>query len=277
MTDEIVGTMEAGDVVELVSHQDGWYETKYAGGTAWISEEYVSADGGARTALTLAEYEALAAAQPEAAAEENPAAAGYEQTWTDTSAWVPEVPAAPAADMSAQSWEQETAAAADPYAADPYAGETYAEDPYAGETYAADPYAGETYTAPEETAAAAESGYVQEEAVSAGSDDLDLLAAIIQCEAGGESREGKVAVGACVLNRVRDGAFPDSISDVVYQSGQFTPAMTGQLDQTMAEGARADCYEAAQAALAGENPIGDLLFFHAGGGSGLTIGNQTFY
>lgn len=116
-----------------------------------------------------------------------------------------------------------------------------------------------------------------EAAAGVSQSDLDLLAAIIQCEAGGESYTGKVAVGACVLNRMESGSFPDTISDVIYQSGQFTPAMTGSLDQTLAEGARADCYEAAQAALAGENPIGDLLFFHAGGGDGLTIGNQTFY
>ena len=107
--------------------------------------------------------------------------------------------------------------------------------------------------------------------------DLDLLAAIIQCEAGGESREGKVAVGACVLNRMDSESFPDTMEDVIYQSGQFTPAMTGGLDAVLAEGAREDCYEAAEAALSGENPIGNLLYFHAGGGDGLTIGNQTFY
>ena len=122
------------------------------------------------------------------------------------------------------------------------------------------------------------SGSVQEEAASAVSgSELDLLAAIIQCEAGGESHEGKVAVGAVVLNRVRSGQFPDNITDVVYQSGQFSPVASGILSNVLAQGARSDCYEAARDALAGENPVGDCLYFNSGSGQGIQIGNQHFY
>ena len=113
--------------------------------------------------------------------------------------------------------------------------------------------------------------------VSVGGGDLDLLAAIIQCEAGGESRTGKVAVGAVVLNRVNSGSFPDSISAVVYQGGQFSPVSNGSLSRTLANGARSDCYEAAQAALNGENPVGNCLYFNSGSGKGIQIGNQHFY
>ena len=111
----------------------------------------------------------------------------------------------------------------------------------------------------------------------ASSSDLDLLASIIYCEAGGESYEGQVAVGAVVLNRMESSLYPDDMTDVIYQDGQFTPAMTGWLDQVRASGVPDYCYDAAQAALNGENPVGDCLYFHAGGGDGLTIGNQTFY
>ncbi len=111
----------------------------------------------------------------------------------------------------------------------------------------------------------------------ASDEEISLLAAIIQCEAGGESYEGKVAVGAVVLNRVDSSDFPSTISDVIYQSGQFTPAYTGTLSSVLSSGAREDCYEAARAALAGENPVGTCLYFHSGSGRGLTIGNQTFY
>lgn len=107
--------------------------------------------------------------------------------------------------------------------------------------------------------------------------DLDLLAALIQCEAGGESRTGKVAVGAVVLNRVASASFPDSISGVIYQSGQFTPARSGALANVLASGARSDCYEAARAALNGENPVGSCLYFNSGSGQGIQIGNQHFY
>lgn len=112
---------------------------------------------------------------------------------------------------------------------------------------------------------------------NASNSDLDLLAALIQCEAGGESRTGKVAVGAVVLNRVRSGSFPGSISGVIYEGGQFSPVTNGSLSRTLSSGARSDCYEAAQAALNGENPIGGSLYFNSGSGKGTQIGNQHFY
>ena len=56
--------------------------------------------------------------------------------------------------------------------------------------------------------------------------DQELLAALIFCEAGNQPYEGQVAVGAVVMNRVRSGSFPNTITEVIYQSGQITPAMT---------------------------------------------------
>ena len=113
--------------------------------------------------------------------------------------------------------------------------------------------------------------------VSVSTSDLDLMAAIIECEAGGESYEGKVGVGAVIMNRIRSGEFPNTLSEVIYQSGQFEPTWTGNLSNVLSRGASEACYAAAQDVFAGANTIGDRLFFHAGGGSGLTIGNQTFY
>jgi len=108
--------------------------------------------------------------------------------------------------------------------------------------------------------------------------DLDILAAIIECEAGGESYEGKIGVGAVVMNRVNSPLFPNTISEVIYQSGQFEPVSMGWFQQVLARGARSDCYEAAQDVLNGANTIGGCLFFHAGVGFGsITIGNQSFY
>ena len=85
----------------------------------------------------------------------------------------------------------------------------------------------------EEKAVQAASG-----AVSVSGSDLDLLAAIIQCEAGGESHTGKVAVGAVIMNRIRDSRFPDSISEVVYQSGQFSPVASGALSRVLSQGSK---------------------------------------
>ena len=106
-----------------------------------------------------------------------------------------------------------------------------------------------------------------------------LLAALIQCEAGSESYEGQVAVGAVVMNRVRSGAYPDSIHGVIYASGQFTPAMTGKLNSVYESGRIYDsCIRAAEEALAGVSNVGDLTHFRRNNGrEGLVIGNHVFY
>ena len=106
-----------------------------------------------------------------------------------------------------------------------------------------------------------------------------LLAALIYCEAGCESYEGKVAVGAVVMNRVRSAAYPNSIHGVIYASGQFTPAMTGKLNSVYASGSySAECVQAAQEALAGVSNVGDLTHFRRNNGrEGLVIGNHVFY
>lgn len=106
-----------------------------------------------------------------------------------------------------------------------------------------------------------------------------LLAALIQCEAGSEGYEGQVAVGAVVMNRVRSGAYPDSIHGVIYASGQFTPAMTGKLNSVYESGRIYDsCIRAAEEALAGVSNVGDLTHFRRNNGrEGLVIGNHVFY
>lgn len=112
---------------------------------------------------------------------------------------------------------------------------------------------------------------------AATSGEQALLAALIFCEAGGEPYEGQVAVGAVVMNRVRSGIFPNSITEVIYQSGQFGPAITGKLDAVLADGrTTASCYQAAADALAGANPIGEALYF-GNGDYGQLIGNHWFH
>ena len=116
-------------------------------------------------------------------------------------------------------------------------------------------------------------------AVVVGGDDLRLLAALIHCEAGGESYNGKLAVGAVVMNRVRSGAYPDTISGVIFASGQFTPAMSGKVARVYTNGNfAAGCYEAAQAAINGETNVGDATHFRrAGNHDGLLIDHQVFW
>ena len=111
------------------------------------------------------------------------------------------------------------------------------------------------------------------------SGDVDLMAAIIECEAGGESYTGKVAVGAVVLNRVRSPLFPSTVLEVIMQKKQFSPVGSGRFALVLARGANESCYQAAQDAMAGASPVGNCLFFRTPI-PGLTvqqIGGHIFY
>lgn len=120
---------------------------------------------------------------------------------------------------------------------------------------------------------------VQNEAVTASTDDVTLLAAIIQCEAGNELYEGQVAVGAVVMNRVRAAGYPGSIYEVIYQRGQFPPAGNGSVAKIVSNGPKASCIQAAQEALNGtDNTSGATCFKRASSGhAGVVIGNHVFY
>ena len=98
--------------------------------------------------------------------------------------------------------------------------------------------------------------------------DLKLLAALIFCEAGNQCYDGKVAVGAVVLNRMESRRFPNTLSGVIYQKGQFTPAMTGKLARVLRSGnIPSSCYDAARDALNGVDPVNGALFFNTGSGN----------
>ncbi len=112
---------------------------------------------------------------------------------------------------------------------------------------------------------------------SSGSDSA-MLAAIIQCEAGGESYEGKLAVGSVVLNRVSSSHFPNTIAGVIYQGGQFSPVASGRFASVLAAGANASCRQAAGEVLSGNITIGSLYFRRNDGSiPGTVIGNHVFY
>ncbi len=107
--------------------------------------------------------------------------------------------------------------------------------------------------------------------------EQELMASIIFCEAGNQSYEGQVAVGAVIMNRVRSASYPDSIEEVIYQPGQFGPAITGWLDKVRSSGGYTDsAMQAARDALSGANPIGGCLYFDQGN-SGYQIGDHFFH
>ncbi|MGQ9496985.1 MAG: cell wall hydrolase [Desulfotomaculales bacterium] len=88
-------------------------------------------------------------------------------------------------------------------------------------------------------------------------DMLYLLARVIEGEAADEPFIGKVAVGAVILNRVRDARFPKTVAGVIFQPWAFESVSNGQ----MWRGLSNESIRAAQAALAGWDPTYGALFF----------------
>ena len=90
------------------------------------------------------------------------------------------------------------------------------------------------------------------------SNDIYLLAKVIEGEARGESYTGQVAVGAVILNRVDHSSFPDSISGVVYQSGAFDCVYDSNWSVEPSTTAR----KAAQDAINGWDPTGGAIYYY---------------
>lgn len=65
--------------------------------------------------------------------------------------------------------------------------------------------------------------------------DLRLMSSIINCEAGIEPYQGKLAVGIVVMNRIRSKIFPNTLKGVIYQSGQFSPVRNGSLRKRLSQ------------------------------------------
>ena len=89
--------------------------------------------------------------------------------------------------------------------------------------------------------------------------DVQLLARAINGEARGEPYEGQVAVGAVILNRVKDSRFPNTIAGVIYQSGAFTAVADGQINVPIDEDSTV--VKAAQDALNGWDPTGGAVYY----------------
>lgn len=101
------------------------------------------------------------------------------------------------------------------------------------------------------------SGYKQVTPATAA--EKDLLARLVRAEAESEPYSGKVAVAVVVLNRVDSADFPNSIHDVIYQSGQFSPVSNGEINKP----ADAESIRAVNEALSTNRSLGSgSLFFY---------------
>ena len=109
--------------------------------------------------------------------------------------------------------------------------------------------------------------------------EMELLAQLVQAEAGNQTFEGKCLVVDCVLNRVESDAFPNTISEVIFQEGQFSVIKNGAFDKA-AWNMKEDDF----AAVAVEMEVHankDVLYFNnsscvSGSGSPFRVGGHWF-
>ena len=114
--------------------------------------------------------------------------------------------------------------------------------------------------------------------------DEELLARMIWAESRGEPYEGKVAVGAVIMNRVKSSRFPNTLRDVLYQPRQFSPVGDGSFNRANPGDSE---YRAAREALYGNDPTKGALFFYNPEGTSqtwhetlthtVTIGSHRFF
>ncbi len=92
----------------------------------------------------------------------------------------------------------------------------------------------------------------------------DCMERAMYFESNRSSRDGMIAVGSVVMNRVESGQYPRSVCGVVGQRGQFAP---GVMSKKMNPKSLPLVREAARSVLRGERHplIGNAMFFHAAG------------
>lgn len=88
--------------------------------------------------------------------------------------------------------------------------------------------------------------------------DYQVMLKIVQAEAGGCDRKGKILVANVVMNRVKSDEFPDSITSVVYEGSQFSPVIDGSIDQVKIS---EDTIQCVNQALSGEDYSQGALYF----------------
>jgi len=62
--------------------------------------------------------------------------------------------------------------------------------------------------------------------------DLDLIARVVEHEAGNQPLSGRIGVANVILHRVADKQFPNTVSGVLYQKNQFPGATNAKPDAT---------------------------------------------
>ena len=111
-----------------------------------------------------------------------------------------------------------------------------------------------------------------------------MLMKIAMAEAEGESVEGKALVMLVVLNRVWSDGFPDTIEEVIFEPGQFSPVREGGRYFTTEP--NDECHEALEMVMKGWDESHGALYFESCKNSSwhsenleflFQVGNHKFY
>lgn len=105
------------------------------------------------------------------------------------------------------------------------------------------------------------------------SDAVYKLTKLAMAEAESEDTEGKALVMLVVLNRVWSDEFPDTIEDVIFQEGQFSPISNGRYDEVEPD---EDCYRALQLIQTGWDKSRGATYFESKSDSTWHSENLTF-
>lgn len=125
------------------------------------------------------------------------------------------------------------------------------------------------------------SGSTTVDPIPSNTDELVLFAAILECEAGSSNYDALLAVATVVMNRVASGSYPGTVTDVIYQRGQFSPTWNGSLNKVLQRGPCSLSYQVAQDALNGKrlSAVSGCYSFRASwtGYPGVVIGDNVFF
>lgn len=98
--------------------------------------------------------------------------------------------------------------------------------------------------------------------------ELDVLAKVIEAEAGNTDLQTMTAVGAVVLNRIKTDGFPDSVVQAVYSGGSFDCIVYGTINDAVPSEM---AYRAAEDAMMGFDPTNGALYVLHGGSMGRIV------
>ena len=243
-----VGKMYEGSGGTILEVGDGWSKIKSGNVTGWVSNDYIlTGEEGKAKALEVCELvfevesDALKVRSAPTTEEENKLRAIYGgETYTVIS-------------VQADGWVQiQYAAEKTGWVAGEYGTIRYDYDTAMTRKEIQDA---------ENAKKKVNVGTTSRESTSASTDEVYLLACLINCES--NHYEGQLAVANVVLNRVKSSRFPNSISEVIYAAGQFGPVRSGKLAARLEKGPSATALQAAQDALNGVNNIGDFMYFRS--------------